>query len=99
VAGRAGHPGVRAKAQSRNFSSVDTARIACQRSGTVPSSQVIADWSTQEWVRFIDGLGATQPLDKLATLDKALPLHRHPEWRDRHALVPAGDPQRLRAGQ
>ncbi|KAG1165017.1 hypothetical protein G6F35_018994 [Rhizopus arrhizus] len=30
---------------------------------------------------------------------QGLPLHRYPEWRDRHALVPAGDPQRLRAGQ
>ncbi|HDS1533529.1 TPA: M1 family metallopeptidase [Stenotrophomonas maltophilia] len=66
-----GIPAFAAKAQSRNFSSVDTARIAFASAGTVPSSQVIADWSTQEWVRFIDGLGATQPLDKLATLDKA----------------------------
>jgi len=64
-----GIPAFAAKAQSRNFSSVDTARIAFASAGTVPSSQVIADWSTQEWVRFIDGLGATQPLDKLATLD------------------------------
>jgi len=66
-----GIPAFAAKAQSRNFSSVDTARIAFASAGTVPSSQVIAEWSTQEWVRFIDGLGATQPLDKLATLDKA----------------------------
>ncbi|WP_329847742.1 M1 family metallopeptidase [Stenotrophomonas sepilia] len=66
-----GIPAFAAKAQSRNFSGVDTARIAFASAGTVPSSQVIADWSTQEWVRFIDGLGATQPLDKLATLDKA----------------------------
>lgn len=54
-----GIPAFAAKAQSRNFSSVDTARIAFASAGTVPSSQVIADWSTQEWVRFIDGLGAT----------------------------------------
>jgi len=66
-----GIPAFAAKAQSRNFSNVDTARIAWEGTGTVPTSQLTAEWGTQEWVRFIDGLGATQPLDKLAALDRA----------------------------
>ncbi|MDV3469774.1 M1 family metallopeptidase [Stenotrophomonas sp. C3(2023)] len=66
-----GIPAFATRAQSRNFSNVDSARIAWEGTGNVPTSQVTADWSTQEWVRFIDGLGATQPLDKLEALDKA----------------------------
>ncbi len=66
-----GIPAFAAKAKSRNFSNVDTARIAWEGTGTPPSSQLTADWSTQEWVRFIDGLGKTVAVDKLAALDKA----------------------------
>ena len=65
-----GIPAFAAKAQSRNFSNVDTARIAWEGTGKMPTNQLTAEWSTQEWVRFIDGLGATQPLDKLAALDR-----------------------------
>ncbi|MET0131564.1 MAG: M1 family metallopeptidase [Stenotrophomonas chelatiphaga] len=65
-----GIPAFAAKAQSRNFSNVDTARIAWEGTGKLPTNQLTAEWSTQEWVRFIDGLGATQPLDKLAALDR-----------------------------
>jgi len=66
-----GIPAFAAKAKSRNFSNVDTARIAWEGTGTPPSSQLTGEWSTQEWVRFIDGLGKTVALDKLAALDKA----------------------------
>lgn len=66
-----GIPAFAAKAQSRSFSNVDTARIAWEGTGTVPNSQLTGEWSTQEWVRFIDGLGATQPVEKLAALDQA----------------------------
>ncbi|MCS4230080.1 aminopeptidase N [Stenotrophomonas maltophilia] len=65
-----GIPAFAAKAQSRNFSNVDTARIAWEGTSKLPTNQLTAEWSTQEWVRFIDGLGATQPLDKLAALDR-----------------------------
>lgn len=66
-----GIPAFAVKAQSRNFSNVDTARIAWEGTGTVPNRQLTAAWSTQEWVRFIDGLGGRQPLEKLAALDQA----------------------------
>ena len=66
-----GIPAFAARAKSRSFSAVDTARIAWEGTGTLPSAQLTGEWSTQEWVRFIDGLGAKQPLDKLAALDKA----------------------------
>ena len=66
-----GIPAFAQKARSRNFAVVDTARIAFLGSENVPSSQVTAQWTTQEWIRFIDGLGKTQPLEKLQQLDKA----------------------------
>ena len=66
-----GIPAFATKARSRNFAVVDTARIAYLGSDKVPSNQVTGEWSTQEWVRFIDGLGQKQPLEKLAQLDKA----------------------------
>ncbi len=59
------------KARSRGFAVVDTARIAFLGSETVPNVQVTGQWGTQEWVRFIDGLGKTLPVEKLAQLDKA----------------------------
>ncbi len=65
-----GIPAFAQKARSRNFAVVDTARIAFLGSNQLPSSQVTREWGTQEWVRFIDGLGQTQPVEKLAQLDK-----------------------------
>ncbi|MGX9190723.1 M1 family metallopeptidase [Stenotrophomonas sp. Ker107b] len=66
-----GIPAFATKARSRNFSIVDTARIAWQGSNTLPTAQITGEWGTQEWVHFIDGLGKTLPVDKLAALDKA----------------------------
>ncbi|WP_313402151.1 M1 family metallopeptidase [Stenotrophomonas sp.] len=65
-----GIPAFAQKARSRNFAVVDTARIAFLGSNQLPNSQVTREWGTQEWVRFIDGLGQTQPVEKLAQLDK-----------------------------
>lgn len=59
------------RAQSRGFALVDTARIAWLGSGTLPPKQVTEQWVTQQWVHFIEGLGQTQPLDKLKQLDAA----------------------------
>lgn len=66
-----GIPAFAAKARSRNFSIVDTARIAWDGSGKLPSAQITNEWGTQEWVHFIDGLGKTLPVEKLAALDRA----------------------------
>ncbi|WP_313321313.1 M1 family metallopeptidase [Stenotrophomonas sp.] len=65
-----GIPAFAQKARSRNFAVVDTARIAFLGSDKLPNSQVTGAWNTQEWVRFIDGLGEKQPVEKLAQLDK-----------------------------
>ena len=66
-----GIPAYASRAQSRGFALVDTARIAWLGSGTLPSKQVTEQWVTQQWVHFIEGLGDTQPLDKLKQLDEA----------------------------
>lgn len=66
-----GIPAFAIRAKSRNFSIVDTARIAWSGSGTLPNAQVSSEWGTQEWVHFIDGLGATLKPEQLKQLDDA----------------------------
>ena len=66
-----GIPATAVKAQSRGFSSVDTARIAWLGSNLLPTEQVTAEWSTQQWVHFIDGLGQTLKPEQLKQLDAA----------------------------
>ena len=66
-----GIPAFAAKAQSRGFSSVDTARIAWLGSNTLPNAQVTSEWNTQQWVHFIAGLGKTLKPEQLKQLDDA----------------------------
>ena len=66
-----GIPAFAQKAQSRGFAVADTARIAWQGSGILPVPQVTNEWNTQQWVRFIEGMGETLPVDKLKQLDDA----------------------------
>jgi len=66
-----GIPAFAQKARSRNFAMVDTARIAWAGSGTLPGKQVTDAWSTQEWTRFLSGLGATLKPEQLKQLDDA----------------------------
>ena len=66
-----GIPSFAPKARSRGFAVVDTARIASLGGDSLPNKLVTNEWSTHEWVRFIDGLGETVPVEKLAQLDKA----------------------------
>ncbi len=66
-----GIPAFAPKAQSRGFAIVDTARIAWLGSKTLPSAQVTGDWTTQQWVHFIDGLGETVAPEQLKQLDEA----------------------------
>ncbi|MBN6150951.1 M1 family metallopeptidase [Xanthomonas sp. AmX2] len=65
-----GIPAFAQKARSRSFSMVDTARIAWSGSGALPSKQITDAWSTQEWVRFLSGLGATLKPEQLKQLDQ-----------------------------
>jgi Aminopeptidase N len=66
-----GIPAFAQKARSRNFAMVDTARIAWVGSGTLPGKQVTDAWSTQEWTRFLSGLGETLKPEQLKQLDAA----------------------------
>ncbi len=64
-----GIPASAIRAASRGFAVVDTARIAWLGNGQLPTSQVTHDWVTQQWVRFIEGLGDTLDVAKLKQLD------------------------------
>jgi leukotriene-A4 hydrolase len=66
-----GIPATAMKAQSRGFSSVDTARIAWLGSNLLPTEQVTAEWNTQQWVHFIAGMGQTLKPEQLKQLDDA----------------------------
>ena len=66
-----GIPATAMKAQSRGFSSVDTARIAWLGSKLLPTEQVTAEWNTQQWVHFISGMGQTLKPEQLKQLDDA----------------------------
>ncbi|MFT4255414.1 MAG: M1 family metallopeptidase [Pseudoxanthomonas sp.] len=66
-----GIPAVAIKAQSRGFASVDTARIAWLGSGQLPGAQVTGEWVTQQWVRFLEGLGDKLKPEQLKQLDEA----------------------------
>ncbi|MXV09262.1 MULTISPECIES: M1 family metallopeptidase [unclassified Xanthomonas] len=66
-----GIPAFAQKARSRNFAMVDTARIAWTGSGTLPGKQVTDAWSTQEWTRFLSGLGEKLTPAQLKQLDDA----------------------------
>jgi leukotriene-A4 hydrolase len=67
-------PGVPANAPqltSPRFDAVDAARAAWLESGTLPSSDATAKWTTQEWVHFIEGMPETLSATQLAALDSA----------------------------
>ena len=67
-------PGIPAGApqvESGKFSTVSAARIAWQGSGTLPAKSITDDWTTQEWVYFLEGMPETLKPDQLAQLDAA----------------------------
>ncbi|MEO6518613.1 MAG: M1 family metallopeptidase [Pseudoxanthomonas sp.] len=66
-----GIPAFAPKAQSRGFAIVDTARIAWLGSKTLTNVQITSEWTTQQWVHFIDGLGETLSAEQLKQLDEA----------------------------
>ncbi len=66
-----GIPGDAPQVLSRSFSTVDAARIAWQGSGTLPVPSLTSQWSTQEWVHFLEGLGDTLKPEQLKQLDDA----------------------------
>ncbi|MGY1425886.1 M1 family metallopeptidase [Lysobacter sp. A289] len=56
---------------SPQFDAVDEARKAWLDSGELPADDVIAKWSTQEWLHFIEGLPETLGHEQLVALDEA----------------------------
>ncbi len=66
-----GIPDFAPRAQSRGFAIVDTARIAWLGSAVLPNVQITSEWTTQQWVHFLDGLGETLEPGQLAQLDEA----------------------------
>jgi leukotriene-A4 hydrolase len=66
-----GIPAFAAKAQSRGFSLADTARIAWLGSGQLPNPQLTSEWTTQQWVNFLKGMGDRLTVEQLAQLDAA----------------------------
>ena len=70
-------PGIPAnapKVESRRFSTVDAARIAWTGSGMLPDKSITGAWSTQEWVRFLEGMPDALKPEQLRQLDEAYKL-------------------------
>lgn len=66
-----GIPPTAPQVESRRFSVVDSARLAWLGTQTLPAAELTANWSTQEWVHFIESLPDELTLDQLAQLDAA----------------------------
>src|SRR5690606_17313056 len=67
-------PGIPAnapKVESRKFSTVDAARIAWSGSAILPDKSITDAWSTQEWVRFLEGMPETLKPEQLQQIDEA----------------------------
>ncbi len=57
--------------QSDRFAKVDSARNNFMADGSLPAKEVTAEWSTHEWLHFINTLPAEITKEQLAKLDKA----------------------------
>ena len=66
-----GIPSGAPQVESAKFSTVSAARIAWQGSGVLPIKEITSDWTTQEWVHFLEGMPETLKPAQLAQLDAA----------------------------
>ena len=66
-----GIPASAPKVESRRFSTVDAARIAWSGSAILPAKSITDAWSTQEWVRFLEGMPETLKPGQLKQIDEA----------------------------
>ena len=57
--------------ESDRFNLVDTARNNFLNNGKLAEKEITDNWTTHEWLHFINGLPREMGLDKLAELDKA----------------------------
>jgi aminopeptidase N len=68
-------PGIPASAPqtaSARFDAVDAARQAWLDAGTRPATAMTSQWTTQEWVHFLEGMPETLTPEQLAALDAAV---------------------------
>ena len=89
VAVRAGHPGDRAADCVARASSVDRCRaqgLARHRHAAAAGADT-AQWTTQEWVHFLEGMPETLTLEQLAALDAAYHFTGTPTARSRSAGI------------
>jgi len=66
-----GIPATAPQVRSQRFSIVDAARIAWQGNGKLPPPALTSTWSTQEWVRFLEGMPETLTVEQMTALDAA----------------------------
>ena len=66
-----GIPPTAPQAQARRFGVVDSARLAWLGTGKLPPEAITKEWTTQEWVHFIESLPQTLTVAQLAQLDGA----------------------------
>ena len=69
-----GIPSGAPQVESAKFSTVSAARIAWQGSGNLPTAEITKEWTTQEWVYFLEGMPETLKPEQLAQLDAAYGL-------------------------
>ena len=66
-----GIPAIAKPAHSARFDAVDAVRKAWLDGGALPATDATKKWSTQEWVRFLEGLPDTLSAAQIGALDKA----------------------------
>ncbi len=69
-----GIPNGAPKVESAKFSTVGAARIAWEGSGNLPAKVITEEWTTQEWVHFLESMPDTLKPEQLAQLDAAYGL-------------------------
>ncbi len=66
-----GIPTFAQEAKSARFDAVDAARASWLQSRKAANELLTATWTTQEWVRFLEGMPETLPPEQLIELDNA----------------------------
>ncbi|HEY0310550.1 MAG TPA: leukotriene A4 hydrolase C-terminal domain-containing protein, partial [Luteimonas sp.] len=66
-----GIPDTAPQVKSQRFAVVDAARISWTGTGTLPSAPVTSNWSTQDWVHFIEAMPETLTVEQMKALDDA----------------------------
>ncbi len=69
-----GVPGTAPATVSSRLDGVDAARKAWLESGTLASAAVTKQWTTQEWVHFVEGMPTTLTAGQIKALDTAYAL-------------------------